>query len=184
MRKVVISLALLGTLVLGACSVSVNSKPSATTTTFSGGSIGSNTGSTGNTGNSGSSGSTGNTGTSSLSTWFVGAKGDLTQLENDLGTVGTSANTAANTGDLAPVISACQSIQSDVTSLQNDGPVPDPTIEQHWSAALSDYNAGATACVSGANQNDVGLSNQASTDFQNGTSEVNAATAAIKASQG
>lgn len=90
-------------------------------------------------------------------------------LENDFSQFSTDGGNA----DFTAALADCQKIQSDVQAAQVSTPIPDATLEQQWSSALADYASVASACISGIQDSDSSLIEQASADVNSGNTAMN-----------
>ena len=142
MRKIIAVAAVLGALTLGACTTQMHGSAQTTAT---------NTGSSGNTGNTGSS----------LQSWWSSVQSDAHAIGSD----GNQISTDANNNDQAAVQSDCQSLLTDTQAAQSDPAVPNTLMQVNWSSALSDYAAGAQACINGD-------FNTATSDLDNGNNQL------------
>ncbi len=91
----------------------------------------------------------------------------------DIGTAGKSQ-------DPTQLSAACSTLDADVTSAEALPAIPDPATAQHFSAALVDYGNGASDCTAGNDQMDPSLLQRAISEFDQGGTEISAATIAIK----
>lgn len=96
-------------------------------------------------------------------------------LSNDL----SKFSTDAGAGDVAAAGADCQQLDVDIHTAQGQPPIPDGSVEQHWSSALSYYSAGAQDCVQGVQNNDANQITQASSEFDQANNEVTATSQAI-----
>lgn len=83
---------------------------------------------------------------------------------------------AANTDDLPTISSSCAQLQTDVEAAQSYDAIPDPEAQHNWSAALADYERGATDCVAGADTSNADLITKASTEITDGSTALNLVT--------
>ncbi len=112
-----------------------------------------------------------------VSEWLDGTgTQDFDTLQNDL----TELSTASSKNDTSVTLGDCQTLSTDVSSMQNGPAIPDATLEQQWSEALEDYSTGANACVNGLAQNSQSLANQSSTDFEHAGTAFNGLVSSLK----
>lgn len=100
----------------------------------------------------------------------------FTTLGNDLSTFSKDAEA----GNVSAAGADCQQMQTDIATAQNEAAIPDSTVEQHWSSALSDLSAAAQDCVQGVNNNDVTLIQQANSEITQGNTQLADTTTAIE----
>ena len=115
-----------------------------------------------------------------ISAWNSQYGSVFTTLGNDLGTFSKDATA----GNVTAAGADCQKFENDLTTAQGYPAIPDSTVEQHWSSALSDFSAGAQDCVQGVNNNDTTLITQANNEFTQGNTQVTDTTNAIKQASG
>ncbi|QMU78880.1 hypothetical protein GXW83_27445 [Streptacidiphilus sp. PB12-B1b] len=106
--------------------------------------------------------------------WNNGGQADEQKISGDFNTIGNDSSQ-----DTAAVGSDCSTLSKDVAAAQQHAPIPDPAAEQHWSAALADYRAGASDCLTGVADGDTALVMQASGEIGQGNTELGAATTRI-----
>jgi hypothetical protein len=108
--------------------------------------------------------------------WYVTyARTPLNGLEKEFGQFSTDV-TAVN---LPAAQADCQVIENDASSMQALPPMPDPTLEQQWASALSNYQDGAIACIAGLTYESSTELQTASTDFTEGTTAIQTLTGDI-----
>jgi hypothetical protein len=164
----------LAVVTFGACNSTSHPQAKAATTTTAG-NTGGGLGSTGSTGTTGSTGNTGNSGSGSVQAWGATARSDLTTLATDL----KQAETDADAGDLNATVTDCIGVQTDVTALRDDGPIPSASLEADWATGLADLSAGAMDCINGIQNNDTGQVQQAITEFDDAASSITTAANAV-----
>ncbi len=103
---------------------------------------------------------------------------DIQSVTTDLGTISSDASTAATSqdqSDFDAVAADCQTLQTDVASLSSD-PTPGLIVSDGDSGtyqdALQNLNNGATQCIEGADNDDVGALDAAGTDFGTAQTDV------------
>jgi hypothetical protein len=101
-----------------------------------------------------------------------GGEDELKSLATDF----KSLETAANSDDLPTISLSCSQLENDVENAQAYDPIPDPQAQHDWADALAQYARGATDCVDGANNSDVNLITQASTEITTGSKDLNLVT--------
>jgi hypothetical protein len=101
-----------------------------------------------------------------------GGEDELKALSADF----KSLETAANSDDLPTISLSCSQLENDVENAQAYDPIPDPQAQHDWADALAQYARGATDCVDGANNSDVNLITQASTEITTGSNDLNLVT--------
>jgi len=114
-----------------------------------------------------------------VNSWYKSYDYLVTDLQSDF----TQAQTDAQNNDMSGLSDDCSSIVSDSSLAQGKPAIPDASIQTNWSTALSDESAGGNACEQAITNNDTSELNQATTDFNNGSTALSAATNAIKALQ-
>jgi hypothetical protein len=109
------------------------------------------------------SGSTGNTGSNLTPTQQFGKDhgNDVRQLVSDI----QSFSTDAQANNESAVYNDCQAIVNDAQTLQIDGPINNAAEEASWANALSSFVSGGQACMSGIQNQDSALIQQAGQDF-------------------
>jgi len=107
--------------------------------------------------------------------WTGGGQADEQRISSDFTTIGNDSSQ-----DPAAVGSDCTTLSNDVATAQGHAPVPDPAAEQHWSAALASYRAGASDCLAGVTDSDTALVTQAAGEISQGNTELAAATSRIE----
>jgi hypothetical protein len=112
--------------------------------------------------------------------WQSGASDKYTAIGHDSDSVAT----AAGAQDVAGLVAACKSLQSDTEAAQAYTPAPDQSVQQPLSEALAMYARAATDCISGGERIDPSLITQGANEMAQGTAKVNEAVAAIKAAGG
>ena len=120
---------------------------------------------------------TGNTGTLSpvqsatvgAIKWLQSHKPALEALQTDLNKVTDSGNAS----NLPGVVTGCQNLKTDTTADLALAPIPDAQIQGHWSASLADFQSGATDCISGIQESDLGLEAQYKAQIASGISQSN-----------
>lgn len=117
---------------------------------------------------------------SQISVWNSKYGSIFTTLGNDLSTFSTDAKA----GDVAASGNDCQQLKDDVATAKGQPAIPESTVEQHWSSALSYLDSAAQDCINGVNQNDVSLITQANNEMNQATDEINATTTAIQQASG
>jgi hypothetical protein len=99
--------------------------------------------------------------------------------ENNLKTLASdfkNLENAANTENLNAISASCTQLRKDVQSAQAYDPIPDAQAQHNWSAALTDYENGATDCVAGADTQNSTLITKASTEITDGSDQLNLVT--------
>lgn len=105
-----------------------------------------------------------------LSLWYTSTgQTDISTLSADWTAIGT----ATSEPGLAPLAEACQSLNRDVVQAQGHPAIPDPTLENAYSTALSDWEQGSSECVSGIDNGDNSLTLAGGTEMQSGITEFN-----------
>lgn len=110
-----------------------------------------------------------------VSAWDSKYGSVFTTLSNDFGTL---SNT--NTSNTTALEAACTQIFDDATKAEGDPVIPDTATETDWSNALNDYVNGAQQCQYGVADSSSSDISQATTDFQQGNSSLDAANANIQ----
>ena len=106
-----------------------------------------------------------------LVAWFDGGgKRVLTAISSDLGAI----RTAAGNVDVTALGSAATRLKVDVGHAKTYAPIPDAASQEEWSEAL-------TECSTGANDEIAGAANADPTSLAAATTELNDATANLKA---
>ncbi len=108
--------------------------------------------------------------------WDSQYGGVFNTLQGDFSTISKDSSNP----DTSVILGDCQQLQLDVTDAQNKPAIPDPTIEQHWSSALSYMNSASTDCVDGINNNDSTLINKSASEITQATTEMTATNTAIQ----
>ncbi len=83
---------------------------------------------------------------------------------------------AASTNDLHSISTSCAALKKDVQAAQSYDAIPDAQAQHNWSAALADYEHGATDCVSGADSSNSDLITKASGEITDGSAQLNLVT--------
>jgi hypothetical protein len=80
--------------------------------------------------------------------WASTGKADFVTLSADMKQLGVDGQAQD-----APAVQAdCQTLASNVQSIQGNAPIPDGTLQQEYSTALSDFASGAADCINGNDQ--------------------------------
>lgn len=104
--------------------------------------------------------------------WYASEGGK--QSINAISTDETAVGTDANANNTAGIGTDCQNLLNDIQIAQTLPTVPLASANRQWSAALRDYNQGATNCVNGINDNDAnGEIEQATSEFTSGNALLN-----------
>ena len=123
--------------------------------------------------NSGSSGNAvGSSSSQSLSEWATQNLPSVHALQNALHDVGTTATA----GDLVGLGAACTSLQSASLSMADGLPSPNAPLNDALTKATTDFTSAATSCINGVNDNDSTEIDQATSEIQAGTAQINIAT--------
>jgi hypothetical protein len=109
-----------------------------------------------------------------VASWETQYGSSLTNIVNDFTSV---SKDASNPTALAV---DCQKIASDVTTAQGQPPIPNSATQSDWSSALSSYASGAQDCTQGLENNDATMINKATTEFSQGNTSLDAASASIQ----
>jgi hypothetical protein len=115
---------------------------------------------------------------SSLQTWYQG--GGKTALDKLTAALGAVAN--GNPADTASTRTACLDLGTTVSADIGYPPIPDQSIQAHWSAALAHFKNSSSDCVAGIDGNDTSLITLSGSEVDEGTSELKAADAALTGS--
>jgi hypothetical protein len=116
---------------------------------------------------------------SALQQWGRRNLGIISTLGVDLQSIGTDATAASQSGDYSTIAADCATLGRDVASAQALPPIPDPSAEGQWTAALSDLASASQDCTQGIAQGDVGLMDQVSTEINTANGELTALAASI-----
>jgi hypothetical protein len=111
-----------------------------------------------------------------MATWLAGGGQDaVTTLMSDMQNVGNDGS------DVAALATDCAQMAVDVSNVKNVGPVPDPTVQEHWAKALDYYGAAASECVAGAQNQDAASIQQATADIEQANAEMTIVNTALGA---
>lgn len=105
--------------------------------------------------------------------WTGGGQAHTNQITTDLGKI--TADSASPTA----IGTDCAALSRDISTAQSYKPIPDTVAQQHWSAALDQYQQAATDCQAGVTATDASLIQKAGTEITAGSSELQQATARI-----
>lgn len=98
----------------------------------------------------------------------------------DAGNLSTAADEPTPTQQIAAVGSACSTFRSDIEKAQAYAPMPIPSLEKDWAAALAEYARGTTDCLAGVNNLDTNLIVQAASEISAGTNDLNSLSSQIQ----
>ena len=90
----------------------------------------------------------------------------------------------ATANNVSAVSADCQKLLTDVTTAQGYPAIPESTVEQHWSSALSYLSSGSQDCIQAVKTNDTTLLSQATSEFSQGNTQITDATSAIAQAAG
>jgi hypothetical protein len=108
-----------------------------------------------------------------VATWVSqGGEAQMTTLGTDF----QSLQNSAQAGDLNAMLTDCTKLGTDVKAAQTFAPIPDGAAQQHWSAALAAYSAGAADCVAGAKTSNVQLITSAANQMIAGSNSLDKVT--------
>lgn len=94
----------------------------------------------------------------------------------------TAVSDAATAGDFEAVAAECTELDSLVTDAKNESlPVPEPSIDRPWRAALDDFGTAARLCAAGATTYNVDLFEQSIQYIDSGSESLREATSALEA---
>jgi hypothetical protein len=110
-----------------------------------------------------------------LAWYHHGGHKALDSITADLGAVSQDAGD----GDYPAVGHDCAALSSDIATAQADGPVPYHPVEKWFARALSKYGEAAAECQAGAGTEDVSSIEQATAEFDAGSTDLAKATKAI-----
>lgn len=101
-------------------------------------------------------------------------------VTNDLTQVSTDAGNSDDTG----LVTACQQLSTDAQTMQALPAIPDSAIASHISSSLSYLNSAGQDCVSGVNNQDSAMIDQATQEMSQGTTQMEDATNEINSVEG
>ena len=95
-----------------------------------------------------------------MENWYSSYGSTYAAVAHETGAVNNSTNAQS-------LRSACVKLQGEVTQAQADPPMPLSSLEQQWSAILSNLSTSASDCVEGIDQQSNNLLNAAQNDMNN-----------------
>ena len=103
----------------------------------------------------------------------------IPQLESEASNLQGAVSSALSVGDLSGVAAGCQQFGNHASYALGLPDIPNGTANAAWKSGLSSYQSAAGECVSGVNNQDPTLLNQAATDLTNGTTDLQSAATAL-----
>jgi hypothetical protein len=92
-------------------------------------------------------------------------------------------STDASNLDMTSLAADCRELSTEVEDAQTGLPVPDPSVNEHYSKALDYFASAADECVQGATQSDSAALDESSVDILLGAQELGQATEVINSYQ-
>lgn len=114
-------------------------------------------------------------GAAAVAAWARRNQSDLSAIVAD----SEAAEAAAGRGSFTGLSSACAELESDVTTAQTHLPIPDATVNSHYSDALRYYVLAAQTCQTGADNYDTSDLQQSAHYLELASSSLHQATAAL-----
>ena len=97
-----------------------------------------------------------------------GGQDQINALQKDMSNISTDG---ANQ-DATQMNTDCTTLSGDVKSAQGYGPIPEEQAQQHWGAALTDFENAASDCSAGTAPMDVTRLTRASGEIESGSGEL------------
>lgn len=108
---------------------------------------------------------------SSLSSWWAAHHAPYTAVQRDMEVVGAAADPSTD----------CQRLESDTQSALGAPAAPVPSVAKHLAAGMADAHAAASDCLAGLQDGNSALIQRAASEVNEANTQINRATAAIKA---
>jgi hypothetical protein len=122
------------------------------------------------------------TATDAVNQWRQANQSTVSELYSSVQGITTAQNSCSSVPFAtcnASVESACSNLAGIVKAAQGLPPMPVPAGEGYWASALSDFNQGAQACLTGANTDDVQSIEQSLQEIHAGIGEMTNLTSLI-----
>lgn len=101
--------------------------------------------------------------------WYTsGGQDHINAMQKDMSNISTDG---ANQ-DASQMNTDCGTLSDDVTKAQDYGPIPDEQAQQHWGAALTDFDNAASDCSAGTSTMDASQLAKAAGEITSGSSEL------------
>jgi hypothetical protein len=111
-----------------------------------------------------------------------GHGGGLAQIQA-ISTALGAIHDAGTSADPLSIQGACEKLTAVVTSAKAYPPIPVPSIQAHWAAALTDFNQSALDCAAGVAGLDAATIEKGTAESNEGTAELETATSQVNALQ-